>query len=195
MIFPVRFAAIAAAAFATLQLTGCAQLAMTPPKANIETTARLRGAAMAPANVGSFTLDAGKPESLDKSISLRGANSVSSPINGSFAQYLRESLKVELEAAGLLDPASATVITGKLTAAEVDAGMGTGKGQLGARFTVMRGNAVRFDRELKVESTWESSFVGAVAIPAAAGNYEALYRKLVANLLDDPAFRKALARE
>jgi hypothetical protein len=195
MKFPVRFAAIAAAAFATLQLTGCAQLAMNQPKANVETTAKLRGAAMAPANVGSFTLDAGKPESMDKSISLRGANSISSPINGSFAQYLRESLKVELEAAGLLDPASSTVITGKLTASEADAAIGTGKGQLGARFVVTRANAVRFDRELKVESTWDSSFIGGVAIPAAAGNYEALYRKLVGTLLDDPAFRKALARE
>jgi hypothetical protein len=33
------------------------------------------------------------------------------------------------------------------------------------------------------------------AIPLAAAHYEGLYRKLAARLLNDPAFRTAMARE
>lgn len=191
----IRLAAIAAVSVLAMQLVGCAQLSMGQPKPNIDTTAKLRGANMSPASLGAFALEAGKPEAMDKSVSMRGANSVNSPVNGSFAQYLRESLKVELEAAGVLDPRSPTVITGKLTGNDLDAAIGTGKGQLAARFQVQRADKVRYDRELSVESTWESSFMGGVAIPLAASNYEGLYRKLVAKLLDDGDFRKAVSRE
>ena len=190
----IRLAAIAAVSVLAMQLVGCAQLSMGQPKPNIDTTAKLRGANMASASLGAFALEAGKPEGMDKSVSMRGANSVNSPVGGSFAQYLRESLKVELEAAGLLDPGAATVITGKLTG-DLDAAIGTGKGQLAARFQVQRAGQLRYDRELGVESAWESSFMGAVAIPLAASNYEGLYRKLVAKLLDDADFRKAVSRE
>jgi hypothetical protein len=76
-----------------------------------------------------------------------------------------------------------------------DAAIGTGKGKLGARFVVTRSNTVRYDRELSVDSEWESSFMGGVAIPLAAQNYEGLYRKLVAKLIDDAAFRAAVAKQ
>jgi hypothetical protein len=53
---------------------------------------------------------------------------------------------------------------------------------------------VHFDRELSVDTSWESSFIGGIAIPLAANNYEGLYRKLIGKLLDDPAFRVAVAK-
>jgi hypothetical protein len=36
--------------------------------------------------------------------------------------------------------------------------------------------------------------VGAVAIPAAMNQYGALYKSLVAKLVDDPEFRRALTK-
>lgn len=36
--------------------------------------------------------------------------------------------------------------------------------------------------------------MGVSAIPQAAGQYEALYRKLVGRLLEDPEFREAVAK-
>lgn len=177
-----------------LELTGCASIKMSPPKATLATTAALRSAALAPATVGAFKLDPSRSASEDQSISLRGANNVSSPIDGSFAQYLRESVRVELEAAGLYDAASQNVITGTLTQTEADAAIGTGKARLGARFVVTRGGQVRYDDQLTVEDSWESSFMGATAIPMAAAHYEGLYRQLAAKLLNDPKFRSALAK-
>lgn len=186
-----RLLTLAIGLAASLQLVGCANISMSPPKATLETTASLRGAALTPAAVGKFSPD---PAVSDKSIGLRGANSVASPIEGSFAQYLRESLRVELEAAGLYDAASNTVISGTLTQSKADAAIGTGTGKLAARFIVTREGAVKYNKELSVDDSWDSSFVGATAIPAAANHYEGLYRKLTAKLLSDPEFRTALAK-
>jgi hypothetical protein len=188
-----RILTLAAGAALALQLTGCASINMSQPKPTLATTAGLRGATLAPATVGKFQLDPARPASEDKGISLRGGNSVASPIEGSFAQYLRESVRVELEAAGLYDKASQNVITGTLTRTEADAAIGTGTAKLGARFVVTRGGQVKYDNQLAVDDSWESSFVGATAIPLAASHYEGLYRQLAARLLNDPAFRSALA--
>jgi hypothetical protein len=188
----IRIATLAAATVLSLQLTGCANFTMSPPTATIENTAKLRGANIAPAAVGTFKVDAANA-AMDKGTSIRG-NALGTS-GGSFAQYLGENLKVELQSAGLLDPASSTVISGTLTNSEVHGDIGTGTAKLAARFVVTRGNAVQFDRELKVDDSWESSFVGATAIPMAARHYEGLYRKLITTLLDDAAFRTAVSKQ
>ncbi|WP_232313963.1 hypothetical protein [Ralstonia sp. A12] len=176
-------------------LAGCAEMPMSPPKPTIENAAKLRGGnpAIGPVEVGKFTLDASQSASLDKGVSIR-SNMVRSPVEGSFAQYLRETLRVELQSAGLLDTHSDAVITGTLLDSTVETPVGTAKAALAARFVVTRAGTVRYDRALRTEASWDSSFIGAVAIPQAAGQYEALYRKLVGTLLDDAAFRAAVAK-
>lgn len=174
--------------------SGCAQITMGVPQPTAENTANLRQANLTQARLGSFSLDGAKPAQMDKSHSLRGANSVQAPTNGSFAEYLRESLQVELTAAGLLNPKADAVISGVLTDSQLDPASGTGKGSIKARFSVARGGTTRYEKELSAQSEWESSFMGAVAIPAAAQQYEGLYRKLVARLIADPDFRKALTK-
>lgn len=190
----IRLLTLTTGLFAVLQLVGCANISMSQPKPTVDTTAALRTAALTPAAVGKFSLDPSAPADMDKSHSLRGANSVASPIDGSFAQYLRESLRVELEAAGLYDPASNAVITGTLKQSQVDPAMSTGTAKLAARFVVTRAGAVKYEKDLSVDDSWESSFIGATAIPLAAAKYEGLYRKLVAKLLADPGFRTALSK-
>ena len=177
-------------------LAGCAEMPMSPPKPTIENAAKLRGGnpTIGPVEVGKFTLDAGQPASLDKGVSIR-SNMVRSPVEGSFAQYLRETLRVELQSAGLLDAKSDAVITGTLLNSTVEAPVGTGKAALAARSVVTRAGTVRYDRALRTEASWDSPFVGVSAIPLAAGQYEALYRKLVGALLDDAAFRAAVAKQ
>jgi len=101
---------------------------------------------------------------------------------------------VELQSAGLLDAKSDAVITGTLLESNVEAPVGKGKAALAARFVVTRAGTVRYDRALRSEASWDSPFIGASAIPQAAGQYEALYRKLVGALLDDAAFRAAAAK-
>ncbi|MDR7270726.1 hypothetical protein J2X20_003384 [Pelomonas saccharophila] len=175
-------------------MAGCASVKMpesAPSAANAE---RLRAAKLAPAQLGSFKLADGKPASMDTSLSgLRGSSL--SPTHGSFSTQLRDEIAAELAAAGLLDPKSKVVIEGQLTDSMVDAAIGTGKGRLAARIQVQRDGKTAFDKEVVAEATWESSFVGAVAIPRAMNQYTALYKTLVGKLFDDADFKRALAAQ
>jgi hypothetical protein len=177
-----------------LAIGGCASVKMAAPTATAGTVEKLRGANMAPASVGAFALAAGKNPEMDRTLNngLRGSSVT--PASGSFSQQLKETIATELRAAGLYDERSTTVIEGKLTDSKVDAAMGTGTGRLAAQFTVSRAGKRVFDKEIAVDAQWESSFVGAVALPAAINQYNAMYKTLAAKLFDDPEFRAAVAR-
>lgn len=174
-------------------LFGCTTV-MPPPMASGENSQALRAANLAPANVGTFKLAAGRPPSLDTQLSggLRGSN-VAAP-SGSYSQHLKDALKAELQSAGLLDLQSKYVIDGQLTDSKVDAAIGTGTSRLAARFQVRRDSQVLYDKELVAEDSWDSSFAGAIAIPRAIERYGATYRILVGKLLNDSDFRRILAR-
>ncbi|WP_255989907.1 hypothetical protein [Chitinolyticbacter albus] len=180
-------------ALASLLLTtGCAQLVMGPPQSSLDNTMRLRAAKISPVNVGEFTPDANLPAGRDQSFALRGANSLKAPTDGSFTQYLRASLVEELKAANSFDPASTTTITGTLLDTDLDPAIGTGSAKLSARVVVSKDGEQRFAKDFTAQSTWDSSFVGAVAIPLAANNYEGLFRKFISLLLEDESFVAAL---
>jgi hypothetical protein len=173
-------------------LTGCASVKMPAPTPSAANAEKLRATKLVPSQVGSFKLAAGKPAAMDTSLSgLRGSSL--SPTNGSFAGQLRDEIAAELGAAGLLDGKSRFVIEGQLTDSMVDAAMSTGKGRLAARIQVKRDGQTVFDKEIVAEATWESSFVGAIALPAAINQYTALYKTLAGKLFDDADFRRALA--
>ncbi|MFT7722415.1 MAG: hypothetical protein QM788_06250 [Roseateles sp.] len=175
-------------------LTGCATVKMPAPTPSAANAEKLRATKLAPAQLGSFKLAAGKPADMDTTLGgLRGSSL--SPAKGSFAGQLRDEIAAELGAAGLLDPKSGIVIEGQLTDSMVDAGMSTGKGRLAATIQVRRDGQVRFDKEVVAEATWESSFVGAVALPAAINQYGALYKTLVGKLFDDADFKRALTAQ
>ncbi|MBK8400156.1 MAG: hypothetical protein IPL29_03550 [Propionivibrio sp.] len=76
----------------------------------------------------------------------------------------------------------------------MDAAIGTGTARLGANFTVDKAGQRLFEKTLSVDSRWDSSFVGAIAIPEAMNQYTALYKELAGKLFDDRDFRSILAR-
>lgn len=175
-------------------LLGACTTTLPEPIASHGTVSALRAAPLASAAVGEFRLADGKPAALDQGLigGLRGGN-ITAP-GGSFAQHLKATLVAELRSAGLLDEKSNATIMGQLTDSMVDAAIGTGTARLAARFTVRKEGRIAFDKELAVSDAWDSSFVGAVAIPLAIEKYSALYRSLVGKLAADPDFKAALAR-
>lgn len=178
---------------AAAALYGCAAVQMPPPTASAEMVEKLRTTNVTPAKAGNFTLAAGKPAEMDRTVGgLRGSSL--SPASGSYSQQLKDELVVALKAAGLYEEASPVVIEGQLTDSQVDAAIGTGTARLAARFTVTRSGQRVYDQELAVDARWESSFVGAVALPEAINRYSALYKALITKLFDDPAFRAAMKR-
>ncbi len=176
-----------AAAVAVL-LSACAGQ-MPPHSASAGNVQQLRGSDMSPVSVGAFKLAAGKPESMDTSITSRASSMT--PPQGSISAYLRDALIAELKAAGKFDASAPVAISGELTESELNTNMGTADGALGARFIVTEGDAAKYDQDHRVSASWESSFVGAIAIPKAYQEYFALYQKLFAKLFADPTFAKA----
>lgn len=174
-----------------IALSGCASVQMSSPTPLTDHLISVRNLKLEPAAVGSFVLAPGLPAAKDRSINLRGS-SLEAP-SGSFAEYLKAKLAAQLKAAGWLDPASRSTINGELLQSEADPAIGTGTASLGARFSIVREGKTIYRNELRVEDSWESSFMGRIAIPLAMQRYEALYGKLVTKLIDDPDFQRAMA--
>jgi hypothetical protein len=153
----------------------------------------LRDSGIAPLVVGDFRLAEGVAPAVDRSVSSRG--SVLKPANGkSFAQQLGDSLRADLKAAGLYDEASTLRVEGELTESALSTGMSEGTAALAAHFRVRKADATVFDKVLRQDSKWKSSFVGAIAIPEAINHYTEAYTLLLSQLYADESFRRACAK-
>src|SRR5581483_7776331 len=105
--------------------------------------------------------------------------------------YLADTIVAELKAAGRFDPNATLMVTGVITDTHVDSAMPTAHAMLAAHFTLLRQGLPVFEKTLVVESSWNSNFVGAVAIPDAFNHYAGLFPLLAGKLFSDPEFRAA----
>ena len=166
---------------------GCAMQAppYQPSLDNVEILKKTAG----PTALGSFTVRPGAEGVV--SIGLRGS-SMNSPVGADYAAYLASALSQELQLAGKLDPKSKVVITGLLLKNDIAAGgMSTNSGEIEAQFTVVNDGQERYRGTHRAEMSWESSFIGAVAIPKAQQQYPLLVSKLLAQLMADARFQAA----
>lgn len=177
---------LAALGAVVLLASGCALKAPTY-QPSLDNVGLLKSAASSAA-VGSFTVQAGVPAA----IGLRG-NSMSSPVGGDYAAYLADAIRQELALAGKLDPKSKVEISGVVTRNDIAAaGISTNSGEIEARIVVRNDGAVRFDKVKRAELTWESSFVGAIAIPRAQQQYPLIVQRLLGDIWADADFQKAI---
>ena len=72
--------------------------------------------------------------------------------------------------------------------------MSEGSSTLAARFVVKEGASVLYDKVLRQDSKWESSVIGAIAIPRAFYEYNEQYTKLLKQLYADQAFVAACTK-
>lgn len=175
-------------------MTACS--AVAPPYAPIPMNlVRLREAGLEPMRIGEFkAADPTKADALNH-LSIRGG-SYTSPYQGSYVEYLKQALTLELKAANLLDPASTVVLAGFLVANDLDAsGFSTASARMEARFQVTRAGQVTFDKVLSAKFDWDSNFIGGIAIPRARQNYPVVVQQLLANLFADPDFNGALRKK
>jgi hypothetical protein len=112
--------------------------------------------------------------------------------DGAFSTYLHDAIVVELQTSGRYDDSSQLRISGVLTRNELSSGIATGTAAVGAEFALTRNDEVCFKKTLVAEHTWDSSFLGVVAIPAAFGNYPTTVQKLLGELFADPDFIAAI---
>jgi len=185
-----RLILAAAMMLGSVLLPGCASLKLGDHQPAVDTLVALRDSGIAPLAVGEFKLASGLNPDLDKHQSSRG-NPIDPPAGSTFSGYLKDSLTADLKAAGKLDAASPLSVRGQLTKNELSTGVSSAQVVLGARFQVVRSDAVVFDKEIVQDDKWDSSFVGAVAIPQAMNHYAQAYNVLLSKLYADTDFRAA----
>jgi hypothetical protein len=179
---------VAVALGAAVLAAGCSTTA--PQYAASVDNIELIKAKVPPSALGAFSVQSGATGAT--SIGLRGSNMVS-PVGADYAVYLGEALRQELQLAGKLDPKSGIEIGGLLLKNDIAAGgISTNSGEVEARFTVRRGGQVRYEKTQRAASTWDSSFMGSVAIPLAMQKYPQLVQTLIRQLLSDAEFIAAL---
>ena len=184
----VRFVRLSAALAAAALLGACALQAprYSPSLDNVDTLKRVAP----PTALGAFSVQPGLAGA--SSISLRG-NSMSSPVGADYAAYLADALQQELTLARKWDPSSKVVVSGLLLRNEIAAGgISTNSGEIEARFTVVNNGQQRYSEVKRATLSWESSFVGAIAIPKAQQQYPMVVQKLLGELLADARFQEAL---
>jgi hypothetical protein len=173
---------------ATLASTGCSIMA---PKytASLTNVQQVKDSGIQALKVGTFESIPGKGNA--NPISLRGS-SLDSPYEKSYAKYLAEAVRQELSLAGKLAPDAQIEVSGALTKNDINIPVSSGSGDIEARFVVTRGGVVQYNQVKSTHDEWDSSFVGAIAIPRAQDRYPIMVQKLLASLYADPAFIQAL---
>jgi hypothetical protein len=149
----------------------------------------LRSSGLEKLTAGEFKLAPEAKPGIDRSVTSRA--STATPAEGTFSAYLKAALVSDLKASGLYDASGPLTVQGLLVDAQLDTGMSTGRALVSAHFQVMRSGQTVFDKTLKDDHTWDSSFIGAVAIPRALNEYQAGYANLLGQLYKDPEFLNA----
>jgi hypothetical protein len=173
---------------AALLASGCVSTDIDAVPASLETLQALRRSNVPPLALGSFAAAKGISA---RSINIRG--STMNAANGSdFPTFLSQVFASELRAAGKFDPASSLLLSGVLTESRASENMAKGTASLSATMTLTRGSVHLFSKSYRVESEWKSDFIGALAIPDAFRNYNALYALLVRQAMTDPEMLAAM---
>ncbi|OOG58368.1 hypothetical protein [Rhodanobacter sp. C03] len=166
-------------------VTGCASIAAPTYQPSVDTTQVLLEHREARLAVGPFVASVGVPNT---GLSVRGNQLSAGGSDGTFSDYLRNALITELKTAGRFDQQSQMRIEGVLANNALDAGAATGSATVAAHFVVTKASVNIYDKTLTVTHTWDSSFMGAIAIPSAVQNYAGAIQKLVFKLVTDPDF-------
>jgi hypothetical protein len=176
-----------------LILGACVHQPIDPSGPSYQSVKLIRDARFPAVALGDFGVGR-DPAIGSRSISIRGST-MRPPKGGTFATFLRDTMQAQLFAAGRYDPAARIVVAADLVRNHAGENMATGTAVLAARFKVVRNGQIAFERLYEVENRWKSEFIGAIAIPEAFQQYNALYGQLVSKVLTDPDFGAAIRGE
>jgi hypothetical protein len=170
-----------------LTLSGCISTPAPTYQAAIDNTTTLAKQAK-PLGVGAFNAAGGVE---NKTLVIRGSR-LHGGTDGTYATYLRDAVIAELKTANDYAESGNTLLSGVLTRNELATNIGTGKCTVGAEFSLSRAGRLIYKKTLLAEHEWESSFIGAIAIPAAINNYSTTVQQLLGKLFSDPDFNAAM---
>jgi len=187
IIFPKLSAVLAIA----ILVSGCATITAPTYTPHYESIDRLKKNNIEKMSLGE--VQPRDPSASVNKIKLRAAVLVSS--NGTFANYLESAIRSDLMEMGLYDPTSTTQVDASLIKNDINiSGFNTGYGEMEVMLRVSKKDGPKFEKVYSVNTQFESSFVGAVAIPKGQNEYPNLVRALLQKVYVDPAFIEAVKK-
>lgn len=174
--------------FLVIFLSGCSTLApnYSPDFSAID---GLRNAKLQKMNVGEF--QPRDPNAKVNKISIRAANLLAK--EGSFALYLENAVRSDLKEAGLLDSTSTTKVDATIIQNDLDIHkFTTGSGVMEAELSISKNGNQTFKKSYTVNTEFDSSFLGGVAIGNAQAHYPSLVRTLLQKIYTDQDFLNAV---
>lgn len=168
-----------ALAAAAVLLTGCAYN-VAPYGAAVDNVDALKSYSLKPVTVGSF--QSSKPG--NASITCRAAGPVT--VSPSFEAYIQKAFTDELKLAGLYDPSSTLVLTGRLE--EIDFSSGITNGNWTFALTLTNARNESFTTQSKFD--FSGSFVADKACQEVAQAFGPAVQKLVGDVVRNPKFRQ-----
>lgn len=169
--------------------TGCAQLQAPPYSTDYEALDRLKSSR--PAAVKVDTVQPTDPNHRVNRISLRGVGMVSA--SGTFAKYLENALVQDLKEISAFAPEAPTRLNATIVNNDVSVGnIVTGTGTMEVALTITREGQQRLAKTYKVDTSFESSFAGMIAVRAGQEAYPQLVRALLREVYSDPEFIAAI---
>lgn len=175
---------------AALLATGCAQFKAGPYAADYTALDKMRSAKAGTAAVA--TVQPVDPANPVNRLSLRGA-ALLSP-SGTFAKYVEDALIADLKEAKVYDSGSRTLLTAQILKNDIDiSGFSVGTGAMEMHLRVTRDGQSRLDKTYKASTTFDSHFMGNIAIPAGQAAYAGLVRELLRTVYSDPQFIAAIS--
>lgn len=161
-----------------LTLSGCVTQQVLPYQVSVSnqmTLARLPHAARYRVETGA--------EPADVQTSVRAIR-FSAPGSGSWSSYLNEAIRTELSTSGNYDAGA----TATLEATLLEVRVTDGKAELAAHFVVRRDQTIRYDKMLRVNTHWDSEFLGVLAASNGLNQTTAIFQDLLRKLFEDPDF-------
>jgi hypothetical protein len=176
---------------AAVLTSGCASFSAPSYSPHYETIDRLKRLNLEKMSIGE--VQPSEATAPVNKISLRGAMLVSP--SGTFANYLKNAIRSDLTEMGLYDPASATQVDATILRNDIDvSGFETGYGVMEARVAIAKHGVLAFERIYSVNTQFQSSFAGAVAVPKGQNEYPNLVRALLQKVYGDPSFIEAVRK-
>ena len=170
-------------------LSGCGTNYIPKYEVNADNIDELRKHPNIEASVGSFSSN---PPELSKPLTIRAINKFASPYENSFAKYIEEALKLELNLADKYNPEATVKVSGVLIKQNLDSNSGTG--QMEVTFNVVRKGKLVYEITVIGTHSFETSILGAIAIPNTAKAYPPLVSNVLNKLFKDKQFIQSISK-
>lgn len=184
---------VSLAAVSVFILSGCSTIApqYSGSRENVEALQPMPPTKL---SVGRF-YDDHNPANNEK-LNLRGLNTMSSAYGETYAGYVEQALRQDLTIADRYSSESSLMITGvlKKNSLDISSSFATGTSICEVEFSVMQNKNSIYKKTLTQNHEWESSFVGAIAIPKAKEEYTVTVQKIINKLFKDQEFIEAMKK-